>query len=242
MFRFKELLMPKDEGLNKIWYLKRINLLDGMNEEEMKYIDSHSRMKTFKKGETIYFSHQDVQQIFFLKKGKVKLYKTDMSGKEMVFAILKDRECFGSLSPFEGASPNEFAEAMEDSMTCLIDKKAFFSFIQDKPTVVLRLNKLLSLKIYELEMLLEELTFKTVLERTVSLFVKLNEKFGVQYNGHKLINISLTHNDIASMIGSTRESTTVALSTLKSQGLIASQKKKIIIKDLQRLTSFSKEA
>jgi len=228
-----------NEDLSKIWYLKRINLLGGLSEDELKYIDSRSRMKKFKKGEIIYFSHSDVQQIYFLKQGKVKLYKTDLSGKEMVFAVLKDKECFGSLSPIEGASTNEFAEAMEDSLTCLIDKKLFFSFVKDKPTIVLRLNKMLSLKIYELEMLLEELTFKTVLERTVSLFVKLNEKFGVPFNGSNMINISLTHNDIASMIGSTRESTTVALNTLKNRGLIDSKKKKIIIKNLESLEHFS---
>lgn len=228
-----------DEALSKIWYLKRINLLAGLSEDDLKYIDSRSRMKEFKKGQIIYFSHSDVQHIYFLKKGKVKLYKTDMSGKEIVFAVLKDKECFGSLSPIEGAGPNEFAEAMEDSLTCVIDKKLFFSFIEDKPTIVLRLNKMLSLKVYELEMLLEELTFKTVLERTVSLFVKLNEKFGIPFNGSNMINISLTHNDIASMIGSTRESTTVALNTLKSRGLIDSMKKKIIIKNLEQLEHFS---
>jgi CRP/FNR family transcriptional regulator len=227
-----------DKGLNKLWYLKKINLLDGMEEKDLKFIDSKSRMKQFKKGETIYFSHSDVQQIFFLKKGKVKLYKTDVSGKEIVFAILKDRECFGSLSPLEVPTINEFAEAMEDTMVCVIDKNIFFSYIEDKPTIVLRLNKLLSLKIYELEMMLEELTFKTVLERAVSLFVKLNAKFGIQFNGYKMININLTHNDIAAMIGSTRESTTVALNTLKHQGLIDSRKKKIIIKDLSKLEKF----
>jgi CRP/FNR family transcriptional regulator len=174
-----------------------------------------------------------------LKKGKVKLYKTDASGKEMVFAILKDKECFGSLTPIEGTTINEFAEAMEDVLTCLIDKKFFFSFIEDKPNLVLRLNKLLSLKIYELEVMLEELTFKTVTERAVSLFLKLNEKFGVSYQGSDMINIPLTHNDIASMIGSTRESTTLALNKLKSRGLIGSMKKRIIINDLQKLASFS---
>lgn len=228
-----------DEGLNKLWYLKSINLLAGLSEEEIKYIDSRSKMKTYKKGEIIYFSDSDMQQIFFLKKGKVKLYKTDLSGKEIVFAILKDKECFGSLSPLERSGTNEFAEAMEDCLTCVIDKNIFFSFIKDKPTIVLRLNKLLSLKIFELEMLLEELTFKTVLERAVSLFIKLDEKFGIPFNGGKIINLSLTHNDIASMIGSTRESTTVALNTLKSRGLIDSRKKKIIIKELEKLQHFT---
>ncbi|NIM17037.1 MAG: helix-turn-helix domain-containing protein [Candidatus Aminicenantes bacterium] len=57
--------------------------------------------------------------------------------------------------------------------------------------------------------------------------------------GGKIINITLTHNDIASMIGSTRESTTVALNTLKSQGLIDTRKKKIIIKELEKLQNFT---
>lgn len=231
--------MSSNEGLTKLWYLKKINLLSGLSEPDIKYIDGKSQMKTFKKGETIYFSHTDVQHIYFLKKGKVKLYKTDMSGKEMVFAILKDKECFGSLSPMQKSGPNEFAEALEETVTCLIDRDVFFSFIQDKPSIVLRLNKLLSMKIYELEMLVEELTFKTVMERTVSLFVKLNKKFGVPFNGANMINIPLTHYDIASMIGSTRESTTVALNKLKNQGLIDSRRKRIIIKDLKSLSDFS---
>jgi CRP-like cAMP-binding protein len=242
MYFLKEgAIMPTNEGLNKLWYLKKINLLDGMSQKDMEYIDCNSRMKEFKKGETIYFSHSDVQQIFFLKKGRVKLYKTDVSGKEIVFAILKENECFGSLSPFEGPKPNEFAEAMEGTMTCIIDKKVFYSFIKDKPSIVLRLNKMLSLKIYELEMLLEELTFNTVMERLVALFLKLNEKFGVHFNQYRMININLTHNDLASMIGSTRESTTVALTSLKKAGLVESRKKKIILKDMSRLQGFSKD-
>jgi len=228
-----------DKGLKKIWYLSRINLLEGLSPDEMKYIDSHSRMREFKKGATIYFPHEDALRIFFLKKGKVKLFKTDLAGKEMVFAILKERECFGSLSFIEGATTNEFAQAMEDTVTCVMDKKVFFSFIENKPAIVLRLSKLLSLKVYELEMMVEELTFKTVLERTVSLFLKLNDKFGTQYAGNKMIDINLTHSDIASMIGSTRESTTLAMNKLKSSGLIDSRKKKIILKDLPRLQQFS---
>jgi CRP/FNR family transcriptional regulator len=147
-------------------------------------------------------------------------------------------ECFGSLSPIEGPSLNEFAEAMENTITCVIDKKLFFSFIKDKPTIVLRLNKLLSLKIYELEMLLEELTFNTVKERLAALFLKLNDKFGVPFNEFRMVNINLTHNDLASMIGSTRESTTVALNALKQAGYVESRKKKIILKDLAKLKDF----
>lgn len=231
--------MASKSAKDKIWYLKEINLLSRLSDEEITYIDRQSRMRTYKKGTTIYFSSSDVQQIFFLKQGKVKLYKSDPSGKEMVFAILKEKESFGSLSPIEGTTSTEFAEAMEDTLCCLIDKKIFFSFIKDKPYIVLRLNKMLSLKIYELEMLVEQLTFKSVMERMVYLFLKLSEKFGVHFNEGKMININLTHSDIAAMIGSTRESTTLALNKLKNLGLIDSRKKKIILPDLEKLSNFS---
>ncbi|MCP5101835.1 MAG: Crp/Fnr family transcriptional regulator [bacterium] len=227
------------QGLDKIWYLKRINIFSELSEEDMRYVDRHSLMQTFKKGSLIYFSDSDTRRIFFLKKGKVKLYKTDPSGRDLVYAVLKEREVFGSISPIDQESPNEFAQAMEDSMTCVIEKDLFFSFIKDRPTVMLRLNKLLGLKIYELEMLLEELTFKPVQGRIIALFMKLYEKFGADWDVLKMINIPLTHSDIASMIGATRESTTVALNKLKNNGLIESRKKRFYIKDIDRLANFS---
>lgn len=227
-----------EQGLDKIWYLKRVNIFSELSEENIRYIDRHSRMKTFKKGSLIYFSDSDTLHIFFLKKGKVKLYKTDNSGRDFVYAILTDREVFGSISPIDLESPNEFAQALEDTLTCVIEKNFFFSFIKDKPTVMLRLNKMLGLKIYELEMLLEELTFKPVQGRIVSLFLKLYEKFGADWDRLKMINIPLTHHDIASMVGATRESTTVALNRLKSHGLIESRKKRFFIKDMEKLASF----
>lgn len=229
--------MTMSRGRDKIWYLQKIDILSGLLPEEMKFIDQRSRMCTYKKGSVIDFADGDTEKIIFLKKGKVKLYRTDPSGKELVTAVLRDREVFGGLSPFDGAD-NEFAEALEDSLACLIDKKVFFSFIKDKPYVVLRLNKLLSLKVYELQMLLEDLTFKTVRERLVSLLLKLNEKFGSRHGGAEMIDISLTHGDLAAMIGSTRESATVALNKLKSLGLIDSRKKRIIINDVQTLAEY----
>ncbi len=128
---------------------------------------------------------------------------------------------------------------MSDTLVCYVKKDMFFNFIKNKPTLVLQLNRLLSRKVIELELLVEELTFRSVMERIISLFIKLNEKFGADYRGNVLINISLTHSDIASMIGATRESTTLALKKLREKELISSEKKKIIIKNIKKLKELS---
>lgn len=223
----------------KVWYLKKINIFSNLEPSEMDYIVKNSKMKNFKKGSTIYFGESDHDKIFFLKKGKVKLLKIDTSGKEMVYAILKENEIFGSLSQLKKNIDNEFAEALSDTLVCYVKKNLFFNFIKNKPSLVLHLNRLLSRKVFDLELLVEELTFRSVMDRIISLFIKLNEKFGANYHGNILINLSLTHNDIASMVGATRESTTIALNILKGKKLINSERKKIIIINLEELKKIS---
>ncbi len=220
----------------KIWYLKKINIFSGLSMEEMMFLDRNSRMQSFSKGNTIYIGDRDHDKIFFLKKGKVKLLKIDLTGKEMVHAILKENEIFGSLSQLRENINSEYAEALSETLVCYIKKDRFFKFIESKPSIMVKLNKLLSSKVVELELLIEELTFKSVYGRIISLLMKLNQKFGINYKENILINISLTHNDIASMIGATRESTTLALNKLKDQNLIYSEKKKIIIENIDKLS------
>ena len=196
-------------------------------------------MKNFVKGESIYIGERDYDKIFFLKKGKVKLLKLDMTGREMVYAILKENEIFGSLSQLKENIDNEYAEALSETLVCYIGKEQFFKFIESNPSIMIKLNKLLSRKVVELQLMIEELTFKSVSGRIISLLIKLNQKFGVNYKDNILINLSLTHNDIASMIGATRESTTLALKGLKDANVIFSEKKKIVIEDLEKLRELS---
>ena len=224
---------------DKVWYLKKVNIFSGLSRDDMMFLERNSKMKNFGKGESIYLGERDHDKIFFLKKGKVKLLKLDMTGKEMVYAILKENEIFGSLSQLKENIDNEYAEALSETLVCYIGKDQFFKFVETNPSIMIKLNKILGMKVIELQMLIEELTFKSVSGRIISLLIKLNQKFGVNYKDNILINLSLTHNDIASMIGATRESTTLALNRLKDDKVIFSEKKKIIIGDLEKLKELS---
>lgn len=225
--------------MEKIWYLKRINIFSNLSKEEMSYIDKNSAMKSYEKRDLIYSPPEFHQNIYFLKKGKVKLYKIDIAGKKMTHTILKEREIFGNLAPVDKDNLNEFAEAIEATLVCVIDKDYFLSFIRNKPTIILKLNKLLGLRVYELEIMIENFVFKALLNRLAFLLIKLINKFGEDEGDYKIINIPLTHYDLATMIGATREATSIALNKLKENGIIDLERKKILIKDFEQLLELS---
>jgi len=229
-----------EKGLKKSWYLRKINIFAGLSEKEMDYINQSTGMKTYKKNELIHFTEDSREKIFFLKKGKVKLLKSDPSGKEITYALLKAHEIFGNLSPSPQSDSSEFAQVVEDALVCEIDKNLFNRFIESQPPVALQINKLLSRKVYELELLIEELTFKSVYQRLASLLLKLDEQFGFDHTEGRMLNVKLTHADLASMIGATRESATIAFNNLKKQHLVNSKWKKIVITDIDNLKKINK--
>lgn len=221
--------------MEKIWYLQKINLLAELSEDEMRYIHDHTVMKSFHKNQLIYTVDDEESDIFFLKKGKVRLFKASASGKDVTYAILKEGEAFGGLAFIEGSGYTEYAEAMEETLTCIIPQDLFFEITKNKSAISLKINKLLGLRLYELEMMVEELIFKSVRERTISLLLRLHDKFGANTSAGKAIGVSLSHKEIATMIGATREATTTALNELKQQGIIDIKHRKIYIKDLNQL-------
>lgn len=221
----------------KIWYLKKLDIFANLTKQELNYIDKNSKMISVSKGETIYTpvdSEKDF--IYFLKSGAVKLLRTDDSGKELIYAVLTANEVFGGLLQTEKKG-DEFAEAIENSLLCKISKEIFFSFVNKKPALIIKLNKLLGLKVYELELLIEHLVFKPVLSRLACLLLSLTKKFGKRTGNSILIDIHLTHNELASMIGATRETTTMSLTKLKSMKIVEIKGKRIFVSSMDKLNA-----
>ena len=226
--------------MEKIWYLKKIDIFEDMKDDEYKKIDEHSFMKEYPKDHIIYSQNDESNYIYFLKSGKVRLYRLIESGKQITLTILTAGDTFGGLLGSQQSRYNEFAEVIEDALICSSQVKVFFEIIKNNPTVNLKLNKLLGLRVYELEVLLEELLFKTVLERTASLLYRLHDKYitPVLNNPKKKDRITLSHNDLANMIGATREATTIALNKLKHANLIELTRNNILIKNQEKLKNF----
>ncbi len=217
--------------MNKLWYLQNINIFQGLKPAELLMLDDQSRHKKYDHDAIIYHPLESEKFVYFLKQGKVKLYRIDNTGRELVTAILKEFEVFGELTTQENAPSNEYAKAVGEVLICRMPRQEFIMFQERIPNLILKINKLLGLRKYELELLIEELVFKSVYQRIGFILLRLYKKFGLIKQGKPVIDMKLTHYDIATMIGATRESVSLEIGKLREQGLIDSDHKHFIIKD-----------
>lgn len=227
--------------MDKIWYLKKINIFKGLSEEEMHYIDHVSTMKHYAKKEPIFLPADPGDRVYLLKKGRVKIARLSEEGKELILAVLNTGEIFGEAAIFDTDARSNMAETLEDAYICEISKKDFEELLAKKPELALRLTKLVGLRRQQLEMKIEDLIFRNVQGRLVHLLLNLMRSYGVKKDTGILIDIKLTHAQIANLIGATRETTTLYLNQLKAQGLLDFEKRKILVLKPQLLAKALEE-
>ena len=215
----------------KLWYLSKINALEDLTDAEMREIDSKSVMKKYKKNSHIYSGSNVAGNVYLLKKGIVRIYKVSDMGKEVTLQILNAGDIFGDLFLNREASNDREAKAISDVLLCRINKTLFFDVLMRNKKAFARLNEELGEQITELEELLSMFAFKNIDQRVCFILKKIYDKFGPE-----ITKINLTHDEIAKMIGATRESTTLTLDKIRDLGIIDLSRGTIRIKDISLLT------
>jgi CRP-like cAMP-binding protein len=206
--------------MDKLFLLSQISLLDELPMEELQIIDEMSEMKPVKKGTLIFSPDKPIESLFLLKKGQVRLYKINQSGKQFTVDILVDGNIFGETSSLSLTDDDTYAEAMADTYLCMISKSEFETFIETNPKIAIKLINILTTRLKELYSLSEKIALGDVRYRIIYLLLKLSEKTGKRKNEWQTIEMKLTHQDVANMVGSTRETTSAIMSQLKKESII----------------------
>jgi CRP-like cAMP-binding protein len=206
--------------MDKLFYLSQINLFDELPMEDIKIIDKISDMQPMKKGTLIFSPHQPFRALFLLKKGKIRLYRANEDGKQLTVDLLGDGNIFGETSTFSFNDDQVYAEAMSDIYLCVIGKKEFESLIEKNPKLAVKFIEILSARLKETYEMSEHIALRSVRYRVMSLLLKLSEKFGRRKKDWQTIDIKVTHHDLATMIGATRETVSATMSQLKKEGMI----------------------
>lgn len=222
---------------DKLWYLKRINLFKAMNADEMMDIAQRTTMKNYRKKEIIYLPGQPGQHIYLLKKGVVKISRMTPEGRELTLALLRPGEIFGELEALGEKGGGSQAEAHSDVMICILNRKDLIGLMQSKPELGIRLSKIIGFRRQVVENRMENLIFRSVPQRLSSLFIELKDDFGEEQNGKWKINIPLTHEDVANLIGAARATVSEAITEFKNGGLIETSGKYFFIRDIDSLKS-----
>lgn len=222
---------------DKIWYLKRMELFKDLPYDEMERIERATKMKRVCRKEHIFVPGGEGRFVYFLKSGRVRLYRRLKDGKEWTIDYLEPGDIFGELSLLEGETYDTAAQAVEDSYICMMRKEDFEELIGRHPPLAIKVTKLLGFRVKRIESRIEDLLYRDVHGKLSALLVRLAKEYGVRDSRGILLRIKLSHSDMAKLIGSSRETVTLTLKDFKERGLIEVAHRNIIIKDLKALES-----
>ena len=223
--------MNTKKTCNVLWQLKKFDLLSRLNESQLEELSSWIKDFKFQKGELIYLPGEPSESVYFLKQGKVKLSYVGPEGKEFTVSILDEGEPFGEMSLVGEQDRSLKAEALDKVVLCTVSKRDFLHFTNQVPELSLKVAKKVGQHRREIQNNLTDLLFKDVPTRLAGILDKLADQYGEESEKGVKIKPNLTHEEIAKLIGSTRETTTANLNKFESEGLIEKGRGNIVVKD-----------
>lgn len=208
------------------------------NDLSLSNLDEISKLKTcvsFKKGQTILQEGVRPQGVYCIHKGKVKLFRLGSEGKEQIVRFATNGNLIGYRSVLSDETISASVEALEDTFACYIPKSSFFHVIEQNPKFSLNVLKLSCHELGEAGKMITSLAQKNVRERLAEIFLILRATFGEDEEG--FVDIKLTREEMANMVGTATESAIRLISDMRAQGLIETKGRKIKILDRSALRS-----
>ncbi|MFO0754599.1 MAG: Crp/Fnr family transcriptional regulator [Thermodesulfovibrionales bacterium] len=232
--------MARDRAYD-IQGLKSLPIFSSLADEELREVQEHVVLETFRKKENIFLEGTTPEWIYLLVSGKVKITKISHDGKEITLELISPPHLFGSFPVLKGIPYLSNAVAMGTSEVLKISQESFLKIIDWFPATLYEFTGSLGYRIHELHETLTNIALAKVETRIAALLVKLAFKAGEMLaGGGAAITISLTKQDIAEMVGTTAATAIRVMSKFKKLGLITEESGRIIISDLEALRTLSR--
>lgn len=217
------------------FFLKDVFFFQQLQHEDIKKISPLFSEKTYKKGTVIFFENEPGDEFFIVKEGIVKISKLE-GAKEVILAIFHEGDYFGEMAVLEKDQVRSAsAEAMETSVLYVLNRRDFMGLMEDNPKLTLMLLEVAMARIRKMNEMIKDLTTLDARTRIIKLISGLTEEYGCNMRGGVLIDLKLTHQQIADMTSTVRETVTKILLELQYQDIIQIEKKKIWIHDMNKL-------
>ena len=217
-------------------FVTAVDLFQGTAQRDARKISSLSTEKQFPRGTRIFSEGESADAVYILRRGMVKLSSLSDKGRETILHILKPDEVFGELLLSEQQRAFT-AVTLEDSLVTIISKESFVELLATVPTVALTFIRLLSKRLASVERGLAEFGHSWSYHRLARVLLQLAENYGKEVPNGTLINVRLTHEDLANLIGTSRETVTTQLAKFTRMGLLKRDARRFIVAK-SKLTDF----
>lgn len=186
----------------------------------------------FKKKQIIYTEGNNPHRMYFVESGKIKAYRTNNDGKELITNLYNEGDFFGFIAILEGTTQKETAEVLEDAELAVISRDDFENLINHNPDVMRKFIKLLANNVSERETQLLNLAYNSLRKKVADSILAINKKF---YNGEPSQPMDISRENIANIAGTAKESVIRTLSDFKDEGLIEIKSGNITILNMKKL-------
>jgi CRP-like cAMP-binding protein len=221
------------------WDFKSESILADLPSEDLTLLTAHKNDQVYKKGEVIFREGAHPTGIFFISSGKAKKYKVDKDGKEQIIYVANTGELIGYHAILAEEHYPDSAAVLEESIITFIPKEDFLLTLQQSSILNNRLLKTLS---HEFAVLANSLTLfaqRSVRERLALQLVVLREKYKVNFQPGMPVEINMSRDDLASLVGTARENVVRGLTEMKEEGILETKGRTIIVLDVGKLIAIT---
>jgi CRP/FNR family transcriptional regulator, cyclic AMP receptor protein len=218
----------------KYHYLREVDIFQDLSDDEIHEISEMTRMCLYENNHIFYMPDDPGEILFILKHGRVQLYRISPDGRKLVFATLAPGAIFGHMGMIGQRMHNTFAEAVGKCKICIMNRQDVEELLLAKPVVALRILDAVGNRLIDAEQRFEDIAFRRMPARLARLILQLLEEQG-QDNMLK----GFTHQQLADMLGTYRETTTQTLNDFKQQGVILLGRKHIEVLDIAELEAIA---
>lgn len=193
--------------------IERVSIFSSLTPEEVLEVTTTITQRKYDKGEIIYLEGENVEKLFIINTGKVKVVKLSESGKEQIIRVLGPGEFMGELSLFTHAPLNNNAEALEPTTVCIVDGNQIKKLIERRPSIALKILKEMSIRLERAENQIQALTGQDVEHRLANALLSMADD-------KNFINLAISKKDLASHIGMSQETLSRKLTSFQKKGWI----------------------
>lgn len=190
-------------------------------------VEQRTVMREVRRREILYLPGDAGDRIYLLKRGVVKISAIQEDGREVLLALLHKGEVFGEEAVLDTAPRDHMAEAYEDALICIITRQDFMDMLRSNPEMSFKVTKLIGLRLKTFRTRVERLLFKGGSQRLAATLLELGREHGVADAQGVLVPLRLSQQDLANLIGVTRESVNLALSDFWRRGLVVLESRAI---------------
>lgn len=219
-----------------VWeFLKNIPLFEQLSEPDLQLIGQLTVTRQYKKNMIIFMEGEPGEGFFYVKSGKVKIVQSVADGREYIMNILGPGEVFAEVLLFRHGEYPATAITLEDSTIGMIKNSDLEQAVRDHSSIALHLIKVLTQKLLNAQVKIRTLAFSDTYMRTGQILVKLAKQYGQETPKGIKIDLAITRQELANLVGTSRETVTRVLSELKRQKIIDLAERKITVLKLDQL-------